>query len=75
MHFHSPLAPLAIACALGLYGWWCLFRTESAIDFMGRFYVGAAGRSINYAMTKLHGVLSFLFASILVFDALKTLLG
>ena len=74
MHAVSPFVPFVFACALGAYGWWCLFRTESAMDFVGRLYIGAAARSINYTITKLHGVLGFVFASILLFESIKLFL-
>jgi hypothetical protein len=44
-----------VGVALSCYGWWCLFRTESAINFGRNPFMGDRG---NWLATKLHGVLS-----------------
>ena len=73
MHEPKIIIQLVIACALAAYGWWCLFRTEAAANFLGDFYPGSIGRSLNLGMTKLHGILGFLFASLLLFEFIKAL--
>ena len=56
------IAMLLIGPILGLYGWWCLFRTESAIEFGRNIFVGESG---NWTLTKIHGVVFSLFGVIL----------
>ena len=73
MNWQKPMIQFVIACALAAYGWWCLFKTDAATDFLGSLYPGSIGRSLNYGMTKLHGVLGFLFASILLFESITAL--
>ena len=55
MNRTALLALLLIGVALSIYGWWCLFRTESAINVGRNHLMGDRG---NRLATKLHGVLS-----------------
>ena len=74
MHGIPTFIPFALAIALAAYGWWCSFRTESAMDLLGSLYQGPSGKTISYTMTKLHGILGFLFAAILLFGSVRSLL-
>jgi len=68
----TPFLILAGGSALTAYGWWCLFRTESAMNF-ARSPIG--GDAINRVLTILHGVLAIIAGPILIVSAIANYLG
>jgi hypothetical protein len=44
-----------IGVALTFYGWWCLFRTDSAVQFGWNPLLNDRG---NWLATKLHGIVA-----------------
>ena len=59
--------PIAIGIPFTFYGWWCFFRTESAAKFpMNVLYPdGGWMASVQYGVTKIHGVIGLIAGPVL----------
>jgi hypothetical protein len=73
MNQTAPFAFLfLVGTVLSLYGWWCLFRTDSAVNFGRNYLLGDRG---NRLVTKLHGVLSIVIGPSMCIFSIAHFLG
>jgi len=73
MNSHLPFILLLVgAFIFTSYGWWCFFRTESAMEFAR---VRIFGDTLNRVITKIHGVFFLLFGPAMLIASLAHFLG